>query len=215
MLTPEFIEECIARAAREESKCAPEILAMEGMSGNMTRHLYNQICAYVKDDGDAVAEPTKYLEIGAWKGSSTVSALYKNEHVLATVIDNWSEFGGPKDDFHRNISWFKDQVHVIEDDCFSPGVRDQLASRGPFDIYLYDGYHSEEAHELAITRIWEALADRCLIMIDDYNWEGVRAGTRQGLERAGARIVYERHIENPSGRDGFWNGCGLFLVEKK
>jgi hypothetical protein len=67
------------------SKLTQEILALEGFSGTKTRHLYNSICS---------APWAKYLEVGVWKGSTFVSALYNNTHCNATAIDNWSAFSG-------------------------------------------------------------------------------------------------------------------------
>jgi hypothetical protein len=76
------------------SKLTPEILSMDGMSGNKTRHLYNNICSL---------NNANYLEIGTWKGSSFISAFYNNE-INPIVIDNWAEFNGPKDEFISNVN---------------------------------------------------------------------------------------------------------------
>ena len=45
----------------------------------------------------------RYLEVGSWAGSTAVSALYGNQ-VKAVCIDNWSQFGGPRDKFFANIA---------------------------------------------------------------------------------------------------------------
>jgi hypothetical protein len=69
---------------------------MDGMSGNKTRHLYNNICSL---------NGANYLEIGTWKGSSFISTFYEN-HINSIVIDNWDEFNGPKDEFISNVNKF-------------------------------------------------------------------------------------------------------------
>jgi hypothetical protein len=60
-----------------------EILTYEGYTGTKTRHLYNNICS------DTHKVPIRYLEIGTWNGSSSISAVYKN-NIEALFIDNLS-----------------------------------------------------------------------------------------------------------------------------
>ncbi len=203
----EFIDKCVAKAKSNDSKCTRHILEIDGMSGNMTRHLYNNLLSLQKEDGTLV----KYLEIGCWKGSSTLSALHDNQ-VLTTVIDNWSEFSGPRDEFLANIAPYSN-VQMIEENSFHPDILTVL-QYAPYDIYLYDGCHEVESHEKAITHFWDCLADTCIILIDDWNWEKVRVGTQRGFEKVNAKILYQTEVRNPEGRHGFWNGCGIFLVQK-
>ena len=47
----------------------------------------------------------RYLEIGTWKGSSICSAMCNNK-ITCVAIDNWSEFGGPKNIFLENYYSF-------------------------------------------------------------------------------------------------------------
>jgi hypothetical protein len=203
----EFIDACVEKANKHDSKCTQNILKLNGMSGSMTRHLYNNLLSLKKDDNT----PIKYLEIGCWKGSSTLSALHDN-NVLCTVIDNWSEFSGPKNEFHRNIAPYNN-VQILEQDSFHPDILHQL-QHAPYDIYLYDGGHKIEDHEKAITHLWDALANTCIILVDDWCWEKVQQGTYRGFEKVNANIVYKLEVTNPKGSNGFWNGCGIFLVQK-
>lgn len=39
---------------------------------------------------------------------------------------------------------------VLDDDSFRPGL---LHGLGPFDVYLYDGDHTDEAHRRAVTEV--------------------------------------------------------------
>ncbi len=216
---------CIEKARRGESKCTREILDLDGMSGNMTRHLYNTLCELRRPDGGAA----RYLEVGAWKGSSTLSALYQNP-VHATIIDNWSEFGSPRAYFRANLgrvlgmpgaesdAMFSDQLtqpgqqlQLVNEDCFQLTTELKFA---PYDIYLYDGFHSQEAQRQALTDLWQHLADPCIVLIDDWEWAQVQAGTREGLEAVGAQVVASWDVLEPGGRGGFWNGSGIFVLRK-
>ena len=219
------IEKCIAQAHATESRCTPGILQIDGMSGEMTRHLYNNICDIVKLDGS----PTSYLEVGAWKGSSTISALYQNP-CHATVIDNWSEFGAPMNEFQDNLLTFLgmprtakfsdtlahpgQKVQLIDEDCFALKSMPMFA---PYDIYLYDGHHSQESQRKGVVDLWDILADTCILIVDDWEWTEVKAGTYEGLAEVGAKVVASWDVEKPcypSGREGFWNGSGIFVLQK-
>jgi len=209
-MNKDFVEECIKKAKEGVSKCTKDILNLEGMTGSMTRHLYNNLCSFNKGNNDK----TRYLEIGCYKGSSTISALYGND-CQTTVIDNWSEFGGPKDTFYANMqTYFKDifndeTIQVINENSFDLKTKPKFR---PYDIYLYDGNHSEKCQEEAITYYWEYLADPCVILIDDWDWDCAKNGTLRGLEKVNANILHRWDIHQPGGSNGFWNGCGVFLV---
>jgi len=63
---------------------------MHGMSGIRMRHLYNNLCSF---------EGCRCLQIGIWTGSSVFAALAGNVGCSLSAVDNWSEFGGPKEEF--------------------------------------------------------------------------------------------------------------------
>jgi SAM-dependent methyltransferase len=204
------IEASIKNAHEGSSKCTHDILELDGMSGNMTRHLYNNLCSFQKPD----KTPISYLEVGAWKGSSTISALYKN-NCKATIIDNWSEFEDPRKEFAENVSKYLDnQIQLIEEDSFNLKT---IPMHAPYDIYLYDGGHKVEEHEKAIVDFWHLLADTAIILIDDWDWESVKEGTNLGFKKVNANVVYTTEIASNQpcfARYQFWNGCGIFIITK-
>ena len=124
------IEVAFYNASNNESKITDEILNMSGFSGKKTRHFYNNLLN--KDDA-------RYLEIGTWKGSSVCSAMCGNKAKII-CIDNWSEFGGPKDEFLTNFNTYKgvNEASFIEQDCYKVDTS-QLPK---FNIYMYDGNHT-------------------------------------------------------------------------
>jgi hypothetical protein len=105
---------------------ANSFYAIEGMSGKKYRFFINTL---VKQIGDA-----SYLEVGSWAGSTLCSAIYGNK-VRAVAIDNWSQFGGPKDLFFKNLRMFTTagvRVRVIENDFRSVDYK----TIGLFDIFI-------------------------------------------------------------------------------
>lgn len=218
-----------------DSKLPREILEMEGMSGLKTRIFYNELCSL-----EFEGRKTNYLEVGVWKGSSTCSALYGNKNLNTYVVENWSEFNGPKNDFESNMKTLvgDTQINVIEDnfDRFDVSrIKDKI------DVYLYDGNHSEESHFLALERIWPCLADESIFIVDDWNFPSVQQGTRRALEGKTVLdeflVLYNVVPEHPfsdifsppmwhEGEDSvhtpfvvakreFWNGIAVFVLQKK
>lgn len=198
-------EAAVQLALEGASRLTPEVLALEGMTGTKTRHLYNNLCNL---------PGCRYLEVGCWKGSSTVAALYGND-ATGTAIDNWSEFGGPKDDFHRVVDSLlpPGQLHFIDADCWE--ALDGELPGGPFLVYMYDGGHSAEDHRRAITCAAKHLERRCVVVIDDWNEPCIRQGTEAGLAEAGATVVSKRELFTAGNgiADGFWNGVAVFVID--
>jgi Methyltransferase domain len=214
--------------AFEESKAGyssltPDVLAMSGMSGTMTRHLYNNLAWLKLPANQGAPRPLNYLEIGTWKGSSLVAAVYGNPHVHAVCIDNWSEFGSPRQDYDANIQKFLPEADLttIEDDCFKAGVVGDTM----FDIYLYDAGHTFDDHRRAITHFASNLADVSIVVIDDWNKSYIRAGTIQGLlecdkiltvrESFEVRHTYDdTHTPLDQAKAQYWNGIIVMVIER-
>ena len=64
------------------------------MSGRRYRLFVNAFLSGLQD--------ARYLEIGAWAGSTFCSAIYGHA-VRAVAIDDWSEFGGLRETFFANL----------------------------------------------------------------------------------------------------------------
>jgi len=213
------------------TKISPEILQLEGMSGYKTRAFYNNLSS---------AWGIRYLEIGSWKGSSACSAMFGNSMDI-TTIDNWSQFNGPRADFQKNVDIFggDNRVTTINKDSFEVSM-DDLPYK--YNVYLYDGDHSDEAHEKALTHYIDAMDDTFIFMVDDWMFEGVRRGTYAAIKKLNLKIKYyeeRRRVltseddDGPGGSRrwwtvgddgnleivqtdprGYWNGIGVFVLTK-
>ena len=107
------VEASLSSAELGVSNLPSSVLSMPGMSGKAFRMFMNNLL------GSVPAEDRSYLEVGVWSGSTFASALYGNEGVRAVAIDNWSQFGGPKDAFIGNVRRYgaEADVVVLESDC--------------------------------------------------------------------------------------------------
>jgi hypothetical protein len=210
-LYKEHIEKSFDNAEKNISKITNEILNINGMTGIKTRHFYNNLL----NTHDA-----RYLEIGTWKGSSVCSAMCGNK-ANVICIDNWSEFGGPKNEFINNFKKYKGQNNAtfIESDCYKVDV-----SKLPkFNIYMYDGNHSEESHYKALSHYYNCLDDIFIFIVDDWNWEKVRSGTYNSIKNLKLQVLYEKEIRltnddsvtpEPMLSQTWWNGIYVAILKK-
>ena len=213
----QHIEKSLELSNNYQSKITEKLLTMDGMSGKKTRHFYNNICSM----SDA-----RYLEIGTWKGSSICSAMCNNK-MSCTAIDNWSEFGGPKEEFLKNFDEFKGDNNAvfIEKDCWTIDV----STLNKFNIYMYDGNHSETSHFQALNHYLPCLDNEFIYIIDDWNWNAVRNGTLKSIKDNKCEILYHKEIftnnkTHPPGGPGIgdrsrkygdWhNGISIFVLKK-
>ena len=176
------IELSFQNAENNLSKITQDIINMEGMTGINTRHFYNNLL----NMSDA-----RYIEIGTWKGSSVCSAMCGNK-AQVVCIDNWSEFGGPKYEFLYNFEKFKGEndAMFIENDCFNVDV----SALSKFNIYMYDGNHTNESHYNALLHFYNCLDDIFIFIVDDWNWKDVRDGTLRSIEKLNLKNLYSKEI---------------------
>lgn len=206
-----LVKTAFENAERGFSRITEDIIRMEGLSGTKTRHFYNNLL----NTPDA-----RYLEIGTWKGSSVCSAMCANR-AKVVCIDNWSEFGGPKDEFLYNYEKFKgaNDARFIEGDCFQMDV----SALPKFNIYMYDGDHKNESHYRALLHYYECLDDVFIYIVDDWNWKDVRGGTQQAIQKLHLKVLYEKemrltwddtHTSHPLAGETWWNGIYVAILQK-
>lgn len=198
----------------ESTEKGRDIMTFEGYTGKKTRHFYNNIC----NTNNVV-----YLEIGTYYGSSSISAVYKNNLTDSLFIDNWSQFGGNSDIFKDNIEKYigTSKYSFIEGDCWKVDLS-EIKPR--FNIYLFDGAHTEMDHFNALDYYLPVLQNQFIFLVDDFNWANVRDGTMRAIRELNLKIIFRHEIfmspddvkgmPNHIGRLTWWNGIGCFLLQK-
>ena len=206
-----LIDTAFQNAENNISKITSDIISMEGMTGTKTRHFYNNLLN-TKD--------ARYLEIGTWKGSSVCSAMCNNK-ANVICIDNWSEFGGPKNEFLVNFEKFKgeNKASFIENDCYKVNV----SVLPKFNIYMYDGNHTNESHYKALLHYYNCLDDIFIFIVDDWNWQDVRDGTINSIQKLNLKVLYEKEVRltwdnsvtpEPDLSKTWWNGIYIAILQK-
>jgi hypothetical protein len=203
------VSKSIDNALQGISQIDQRVLNIHGMSSPIIRHFLNNLCS-LKDG--------RYLEIGCWKGSTLVSALYKNENNLshAIAIDNWSEFGGPLHEFAANVRTFvpNSPLSFYAENCFL--IDKALIFKEPINIYFYDGEHKESDQKAAFTYYDSVFDDVFIAVIDDWNSDNVRKGTQSAFQELGYQVLYERPFFTGWNGDtsSWWNGFYIAVVKK-
>lgn len=208
------LHQAVAKAILGIGKLPKEVLDLEGMSSWGIRLFLNNLC-------DATGH---YLEIGSWKGSTFISALYKNHFMFGTSVDHHQEFKGHmfesshallKANCERNLT-NNESYTLISADCFAM----QLPER-PVDIYLYDGWHSYDAQYKALEYYYDSLKPFFFFICDDYSIDRVEKGTQDALRDLDIQVISEFKLFGNqlipfSAKPGFWNGYyAAFCVKKK
>lgn len=168
----------LMRALAIDTKLPAWLATMPGMSGKKYRYFVNGLI-------EAMENPA-YLEVGSYSGSTACSALSGNA-ASAFCIDNWSLFGGPKNEFDLNIKKVmtdKIAFRFLEED-FRNVKYDEI---GQYNVYLFDGPHEEKDQFDGIVCAQSALSESYILIVDDYNWVPVRSGTQSALTFLGIEV---------------------------
>jgi len=184
------------------------VIGLQGMSGTLVRSFLNNLVKTVPN--------VRYLEIGVWKGSTCISALYGNIEKIDKywLLDNWSEFGGPKTEFIQNFSnVVGSSPNLFDLDCF--GVNPIELGIDKVNIYFYDGRHLPRDQEMAIEKYIDSMDDEFIFIIDDWNSDFVKTPTVNAIKKLPLEIVYFREfITGGDAADTWWNGIGIFVLRK-
>jgi len=175
-----------------EFKIPDWIRYMDGASGKKYRYFINNLLGSLDN--------VNYLEIGTWAGSTACSALYGNK-ARAVCVDNWKEFGGPKDLFFSNIDKIKSSdldFSFIEDNFQNI----DYSNIGKFNVYMYDGGHDYQEQYDALKLTQSALEDTFVFIVDDWNWERVRNGTFDAIHDL--NLTVENSIEIRTMQQEVW-----------
>jgi hypothetical protein len=204
------VVQCVEKAERRISKLDRKQLQIDGLSGLKEKFLLNNLCSL---------PDASYLEIGLWKGGTLIASTYKNEDNLRQIIaiDNWSELGGPREEFYKNLYRHMQRcfpvLKIIENDCFT--IDKQEVFSLPVNIFFYDGNHTAESQANAFLFFDSIFSDTFIAVVDDWNWDSVREGTLLAFEKLGYNILYQREIFTTDPNDAYWHtGVYVAVIQK-
>jgi|GEM_PF-1514193 len=162
------------------------------------------IGAIVNSAVAAMAPGTAFVNVGVWHGYSFLAGLLDNPDKRAFGIDNFSQFGGPRDEFLARFESLRSPEHSFADsdyrDFFQSGFSE------PIGVYIYDGEHSYE-NQLEGLRVAEPFfADDCLIVVDDTNWRAPRKATFDFIAHSQRTYSVLFDVRTAGQHPTLWNG---------
>ena len=149
-----------------------------------------------------------FVNVGVWHGFSFLCGLVNNPDKKCIGIDNFSEFGGPREEFLNRFKNHKSINHEFYDmdylEYFSK------IHKGMIGFYIYDGNHSKENQIKGLKAAEPFFADNCLILIDDINWPEPEEGTNEFIaqSRYSYKVIAEQRTSHNC-HPTYWNGIKL------
>lgn len=201
------VEHAFFCANNKITKLTDQQFDLDGMSAKKNRIFLNKL----------IQRDTVYLEIGVWRGSTLVSALYKNQPKKAYAIDNFVLNSSDLEMFmdickQNNV----DNFQFFNEDCFDMNS-ENMSIINNVNTYYYDGDHSAESHMKAITYYKNVLDKYFIFIVDDWNWPHVQQGTYEGYVNSGIKVHKKWDIFTPfrqCGDKDWWNGYHVAVCEK-
>ncbi len=214
------IDDSIEWGNHEVSKLNQDVIDIHGITSNKVRCFLNNICSI----------GGTYLEVGVFRGATFCSAIYQND-IHAIGIDNFSSPNlmpmgvsqklatylkkrlevSPQEDFLENVRRFgnTDNIDVYRTD-YTTFDYSQLPK---LDIIFYDGDTRYQDQYSVLKKLTPQFSEQTILIMDDWNWNS--GALRQVIEEENLYVSHEREIFT-EGEDmtHFWNGLGIFLIER-
>jgi len=146
-----------------------------------------------------------FVNVGLWNGYTFFAGLIGNELKKCIGVDNFSEFGGPKEAFLSRFNKIKSEKHYFYEmdyrDYFKNNHQDKIG------VYIYDGEHSYKNQLEGLRMAEPFFSDDCLIIIDDTNKKDPRNGTMDFINQSKYKysIIFDQKTAH-NGHPTFWNG---------
>ena len=215
----DHIEESLFFGEKEVSKLTNEIMSIKGLTSKKVKSFLNNLCG---------RHDTKYLEIGAYQGSTFCAAIYCND-IYATAVDDWKDLNllpasfslwtssnlqtnksNPEDIFRKNVAKCCDlsKIQIINNNylTFNVGAVNNLSN-----IVFYDGEHTFADQYAIMSKLKKLTEETFVLVVDDWDWE--KNGILKGIKDFNYKCIYKKEIftkgEDPQ---DFWNGLGIFIL---
>lgn len=184
------------------------------------RHAVESLCTIPKMStyaiGNAINAITSqlrtgqaFVNVGVWHGFTFLAGLTANPDKRCVGIDNFSEFGGPKESFLRVFHKYKSPSHEFYEMDYQRYFSEKHS--GPIGFYIYDGNHSYENQLKGLEVAAPFFAEGCIVLVDDTNIEAVhRAAMDFITSRAGQYAVLLDQKTRCNAHPTFWNGIIVF-----
>jgi len=156
-----------------------------------------------------MAPDTCFVNIGVWNGFTLLCGMAGNPDKQCIGVDNFSEFGDPKEEFIRRFNEMKSDNHRF----YEMDYREYFVKihAGEIGHYIYDGHHGYENQMKGLKLAEPFFANNSVILVDDTNGGDPREATLDFISHSKNKYkilldVKTRANKHPT----FWNGLIIF-----
>jgi hypothetical protein len=216
-----IVERALGKAINSYRDLPDMCISTVGFSGYKSRYFINNLTRTIPSP--------RYLQAGLWKGSMFCSAIGGVLGITAVGIDNFS-YQPDRAELDMNIRMVKyssSTVEILERDFNGAS----LDSRGPFNIFLYDGGRGVDPATILPTVINSMDSSFVFIVQDwDHAYGGgdspLNAGVLSSITALGLTTQYYTDLQTggfyESGGNNasdvyytdWHNGLGIFVLSK-
>lgn len=163
------------------------------------------IGAIISEGVSQMKDTQVFVNVGVWHGFTFLSAIISDPQKRCIGVDNFSEFGSPREAFFKRFDRYRRAHHSFyEMDCLEYFSK---VHKGLIGFYVYDGNHDYKNQLKGLQAAEPFFSENCIILIDDANYDGVRQVTADFISSSSYeyRIILDRTTccnYHPT----FWNG---------
>lgn len=155
-----------------------------------------------------------FVNVGVWNGYTLLAGMLGNEDKTCVGVDNFSEFGGPRDAFLGNFEKLRSRKHAFHEMDY--GAYFASVHSGTMGFYIYDAAHDYENQLKGLQAAEPFFSEDCFVLVDDTNWDEPHQATLEFMEESSN--TYELLLDVKTSRNchpTFWNGIMVFRRRKR
>ncbi len=200
-LSFEFINTCVPPEARPLKARVKRLFTIRKMSTLAIGMMINKIVSTLDAD-------ESFVNIGVWQGFTLLAGMSGNADKNCIGVDRFLQEKSPKPLFMKRFRALRGpRHHFYEMDC---ATYFQTAHSGKIGFYLYDGDHGYEHQMENLLMAEPFFADRCVIMIDDINYDETRQAAVDFIRQSDYDYEIVLNERTQSNKHlTFWNGVML------
>jgi len=136
-----------------------------------------------------------------------------NDNQYCIGVDNFSEYGGPKDDFFDQFMKYRSHNHQFYEMDYVDYFK--CYDGAPIGVFIYDANHSYENQRRALELAEPHFSDDCVILIDDINYDEVHHATCDFVKSSSQQYRTLFHQETYcNSHPTFWNGISVMQLDR-
>jgi len=179
-----------------------EILKMPRMSTFAIGAIINKCVSEMRSD-------CCFVNVGVWHGFTLLAGIVGNSGKRCIGVDDFSEFGGPREQFLKEFNKYKSGAHSFYEMNYQSYFSRQ--HEGRIGLYFYDGEHNYGNQLEGLRTAEPFFSERCCVLVDDTNWKEPRQATLDFI--AASRYKYRILLDQRTSANRhptLWNGLLAF-----